>query len=104
MVSRQRHSRDVILPDVTKPLPKGRSVRLTRIAGTWRLVGAAGGSLFFLAEVADAGGLPTGVVPNQLTQAHLFGRRLVDDRTYTVVAHGGSVEIDPGRGYEQESA
>jgi hypothetical protein len=90
--------------DTSKTLPSGRSVRLMKVADTWRLIGAAGGDLFFLAEVADAGGLPAGVVPNQLTQANLFGRRRVDDRTYTVVAHGGSVEMDPARGYSQTSA
>ena len=90
--------------DLTKTLAKGRRVRLTNVAGTWRLVGAAGGDLFFLAEVADAGGFPTGVVHNQLTQAHLFARRHIDDRAYTVVAHGGSVEMDAARGYAQTSA
>jgi hypothetical protein len=90
--------------DLTKPLPKGKSVRLLKVADTWRLMGAAGGDLFFLAEVADAGGMPSGVVPNQLTQSHLFSRRLVDDQAYTVVAHGGSVEMDPARGYVQASA
>jgi hypothetical protein len=88
----------------TKPLGKGRSIRLSRIGGTWRLIGAEGASLFFLAEVADAGGLPTGTFHNQLAQANLFGRRVIDDRTYTVAAHGGSVEIDPARGYTQASA
>ena len=90
--------------DLTKSLAKGRSVRLSNVAGTWRLLGAAGGDLFFYAEVADAGGLPTGVVHNQLVQAHLFGRRAVDDRTYTVVGHGGCVEMDAARGYAQTSA
>lgn len=99
MVRKQQKPRDT-----TKVLPKGRSVRLFKVAGTWRLIGAAGGDLFFLAEVPDTGGLPSGVVPNQLTQANLFGRRLVDDRIYTVAAHGGSVEMDPGRGYSQTSA
>ncbi|MGB7157235.1 MAG: hypothetical protein WBD40_04155 [Tepidisphaeraceae bacterium] len=91
-------------PDTTKTLTKGRNIRLNKVAGTWRLIGADGASLFFLAEVADAGGIPSGVVPNQLTQANLFGRRVVDDRMYTVVAHGGSVEMDPARGYSQTSA
>ena len=90
--------------DPAKTLGKGRNVRLTNVAGTWRLIGASGASLFFLAEVADAGAFPSGVVANQLTQAQLFGRRIVDDRTYSVVAHGGSVEIDPARGYAQASA
>ncbi len=91
-------------PDMTKTLAKGRSVRLIKVASTWRLIGAAGGDLFFLAELADTGGLPSGVVQNQLTQADLFGRRSVDDRTYTVAAHGGSVEMDAARGYAQTSA
>jgi hypothetical protein len=99
MVRKQQNPRDT-----TKTLSKGRSIRLMKVADTWRLIGAAGGDLFFLAEVADAGAMPSGIVPNQLTQANLFGRRLVDDRTYTVVAHGGSVEMDPARGYSQTSA
>ena len=90
--------------DLTKTLSQGRSVRLSKVAGTWRLIGAAGGDLFFLAELADAGGLPSGVVANELTQAHLFSRRVVDDRTYTVVAHGGTVDMNPARGYSQVSA
>ena len=90
--------------DLTKTLSKGRAVRLMNVGGTWRLIGAAGGDLFFLAEVADTGGVPTGVVHNQLTQANLFGRRIVDDRTYTVSAHGGSVEMDAARGYAQTTA
>lgn len=90
--------------DLTKTLSKGRSVRLMSVAGTWRLIGAAGGDLFFLAELVDAGGIPTGVVHNQLTQADLFGRRIVDDRTYTVSAHGGSVEMNAARGYAQTTA
>jgi hypothetical protein len=91
-------------PDLSKPLPKGRSVRLLKIADTWRLIGAAGEDLFFLAELPDAGEMPSGVVQNQLTEADLFGRRVVDDRTYTVVAHGGRVEMDAGCGYRQRSA
>jgi hypothetical protein len=91
-------------PDLTKTLPSGQRVRMTRVAGTWRLLGAAGDSLFFLAEVADTGGFPSGIVRNQLTQSQLFSRRHVDDRTYTVAAHGGSVDVDPARGYAQESA
>ena len=99
MASKQPNPRDL-----TKTLSKGRSGRLSNAAGTWRLIGAAGVDLFLLAEVADAGGRPSGVVANQLTRAHLFSRRTVDDRTYTVVAHGGSVEMDAARGYEQQSA
>jgi hypothetical protein len=99
MVRKQPNPRDT-----TKVLPKGRSVRLIKVANTWRLIGAAGGDLFFLAEVADTGAMPSGVVANQLTHADLFGRRSVDDRTYTVAAHGGSVEMDPARGYAQTSA
>jgi len=90
--------------DPNKTLSKGRSVRLSKIADTWRLIGAAGGDLYFLAEVPDGGGLPSGIVRSHLKQADLFGRRVVDDRTYTVVAHGGSVEMDAGRGYAQVSA
>ena len=90
--------------DLTKTLPGGRAVRLMNVGGTWRLIGAAGGDLFFLAEVAGTGAIPTGVVHNQLTQADLFGRRVVDDRTYTVSAHGGSVEMNAARGYAQTTA
>ena len=92
------------LPDPSKTLAKGRGVRLMKVADTWRLIGAAGGDLFFLAEMPDAGGMPSGVVQNQLTQADLFARRIVDDQTYTVVAHGGSVDMDASRGYRQQSA
>jgi hypothetical protein len=99
MATRQSNPRDL-----TKTLAKGRNVRLMNVGGTWRLIGAAGSDLFFLAEVADAGGVPTGVVHNQLTQADLFGRRTVDDRTYTVSAHGGSVEMNSARGYAQTTA
>jgi hypothetical protein len=99
MATRQSNARDL-----TKTLGKGRSVRLMNVGGTWRLIGAAGGDLFFLAEVVDAGGVPTGVVHSQLTQADLFGRRVVDDRTYTVSAHGGSVQMDAARGYIQTTA
>jgi hypothetical protein len=88
----------------TKPLGKGRKIRLFKIGSTWRLVGAEGTSLFFLAELPDAGGLPAGVVHNQLVPANLFGRKVVDDRTYSVDAYGGSVEMDPSRGYSQASA
>ena len=90
--------------DLSKTLPRGRSVRVSKAGHTWRLIGAAGGDLFYLAELADTGAMPSGVVVNQLTQAQMFSRRLVDDRTYTVVAHGGSVEMDPARGYAQTSA
>ena len=99
MATRQPNPRDL-----TKTLSKGRNVRLMNVGGTWRLIGAAGSDLFFLAEVADAGGVPTGIVQNQLTQADLFGRRTVDDRTYTVSAHGGSVEMNAARGYVQTTA
>ena len=99
MATKQQNPRDT-----TKTLPAGRNVRLMNVAGTWRLIGAAGGDLFFLAEMADTGARPSGVIQNQLTEAHLFGRRLVDDRTYTVVEHGGSVEMDSARGYAQRSA
>jgi len=91
-------------PDLSKTLAKGRGVRLMKVAEIWRLIGAAGEDLFFLAELPDAGGMPSGIVQNQLTQADLFGRRIVDDRTYTVVAHGGSVDVDASRGYKQRSA
>ena len=91
-------------PDLNKTLAKGRGVQLLKVADTWRLIGTAGGDLFFLAEVPDAGGMPSGVVHNQLTKGDLFGRRVVDDRTYTVVAHGGRVEMDAERGYSQRSA
>jgi hypothetical protein len=90
--------------DLTKTLAKGRHVNVSKVAGKWRLLGAAGGDLFFLAEVADAGSLPTGSVPNELTQADLFSRRIIDDRSYTIVAHGGAVQMDAARGYAQSSA
>jgi hypothetical protein len=89
--------------DLTKTLAKGRRVRLSKAGATWRLLGVAGGDLFFFAELPDVGGLPTGTFQNELKQLDLFTRRIIDDRTYTVAAHGGAVEMDAARGYVQSS-
>ena len=86
-----------------RPLKEGRKVQLSKVNDTWRAIGAEGRGLYFFAEFKDTGDFPQGVVPSQLERRELSGQRVIDDRTYTVTAYGGAVDINPRSGHRQRS-